>query len=46
MFWQALAGRISKNGDPQITQMNANEARINDLSKLVIDCALAVANTL
>jgi len=26
--------------------MNANEARINDLSKLVIGCALAVANTL
>jgi hypothetical protein len=27
-------------------QMNANEARINDLSRLVIGCALAVANTL
>ncbi len=26
--------------------MNAYEARINDLSKLVIGCALAVANTL
>ena len=26
--------------------MNANEARINDLSKRVIGCALAVANTL
>ena len=26
--------------------MNANEARINDLSRLVIGCALAVANTL
>ena len=26
--------------------MNANEARINNLSKLVIGCALAVANTL
>jgi hypothetical protein len=26
--------------------MNANEARINDLSKLVIGCALAVASAL
>jgi len=32
--------------EPQKTQMNANVARINDLSSLVIGCALTVANTL
>jgi GxxExxY protein len=29
-----------------MTQMNANAARINELSNLVIGCALTVANTL
>jgi hypothetical protein len=40
--WQAVSG---KKVEPQITQMSANEARINGLSKLVIGCALVVANT-
>ena len=38
--------KSAKNRQPQITRMNANEARINELSKRVIGCALAVANTL
>jgi PD-(D/E)XK nuclease superfamily len=46
MFWQVLAGRISKKKGTANNAKNANEARINDLSKLVIGCALAVANTL
>ena len=36
----------AKKMEPKITQMNANEARNNALSRLVIGCALAVANTL
>ena len=35
----------AKKMEPKITQMNANEVRINDRSGLVIGCALAVANT-
>jgi hypothetical protein len=46
MFWQVLAGRISKKKGTANNAKNANEARINDLSRLGIGCALAVANTL
>jgi len=36
----------AKKNEPPNTQKNANEARINDLSKPVIGCALAVSNQL
>jgi hypothetical protein len=42
-LWRSVS---AKKMEPQITQMNANEARNNALSRLVIGCALAVANTL
>ncbi len=43
MVRQVLAGGVSQD---EATAQHANEARVSDLSKLVIGCALAVASTL
>jgi len=46
MLWQSLAGSVGEEDGTASNANERNEARINDISKVVIGCALIVANTL